>query len=73
MIKDMCNKIKKLYNLKNVIISGGVFQNSYLSEKTEKILIENGFKVYQNLEIPPNDGGISLGQIAVGYSVISDQ
>ena len=73
MIKDICNKIKKLYNLKNVILSGGVFQNSYLSEKTEKILLENGFNVYQNLEIPPNDAGISLGQIAVGYSVSSDQ
>ncbi len=73
MIKDICNKIRKLYNLKNVILSGGVFQNSYLSVKTEKILLENGFNVYQNLKIPPNDGGISPGQIAVAYSVISDQ
>jgi len=71
MIKDICNKMRKLYNLKNVIVSGGVFQNSYLSVRTEKILLKNGFNVYQNMEIPPNDGGISTGQIAVAYSNVS--
>ncbi|MEQ8221581.1 MAG: carbamoyltransferase HypF [Candidatus Eremiobacterota bacterium] len=71
MIKDICNKMRKLYNLKNVILSGGVFQNSYLSVRTEKILLESGFNVYQNLGIPPNDGGISMGQIAVAYSNVS--
>ncbi|MCL4428666.1 MAG: hypothetical protein M1276_06745 [Deltaproteobacteria bacterium] len=51
---------------KNVCLSGGVFQNTLLRNKTSLILKENGFNVYFNEKIPTNDGGISLGQAVYG-------
>lgn len=47
-----------------VVLSGGVFQNMILLEKTMELLKFEGFKVYFNVKVPLNDGGISLGQIA---------
>ncbi len=54
----------KKFNLKKIILSGGCFQNTLLTEKTIKLLEENNFEVYWHQRIPPNDGGISAGQIA---------
>jgi len=50
---------------KKIALSGGVFQNAYLLEKTIKKLQENNFKPYWHQRIPTNDGGISVGQIAM--------
>jgi hydrogenase maturation protein HypF len=47
-----------------VMLSGGCFQNKYLIEKAITRLREEGFKPYRHHQVPPNDGGISLGQIA---------
>ena len=55
--------VKQIYGIKEIALSGGVFMNRYLIEGTIKALIENGFSVAINCEVPPNDGGISLGQI----------
>jgi hydrogenase maturation protein HypF len=46
-----------------VVLSGGCFQNRYLTERTVMKLIEAGFKPYWHQRIPPNDGGIAVGQI----------
>ncbi len=48
-----------------VVLSGGVFQNRLLLEMAFKLLEIEGFRVYANREVPANDGGIALGQIAV--------
>jgi hydrogenase maturation protein HypF len=48
---------------KAVVLSGGCFQNAYLTERTILRLKENGFSPYWHQRIPPNDGGISLGQL----------
>ena len=50
-----------------VLISGGCFQNRYLTEKTVTRLNEAGLHPYFHQRIPPNDAGIALGQ-AVGAS-----
>ncbi len=47
------------------MLSGGTFQNRYLLERTEELLVKNGFKPYFQSTIPSNDGGIALGQIAI--------
>ncbi|MFH1051629.1 MAG: carbamoyltransferase HypF [bacterium] len=52
------------FSLKKVILSGGCFQNAILTEKSIKKLEENEIKVYWHQRVPPNDGGIALGQIA---------
>lgn len=54
---------KQVYGINSVALSGGVFMNRYLIEKSVKMLVEQGFSVALNVDVPPNDGGISLGQI----------
>ena len=47
---------------KQIVLSGGVFQNCYLTERAAALLESRGFEVYTHQRVPPNDGGISLGQ-----------
>ncbi len=47
-------------------LSGGVFMNTYLLEGCTKILEQKGFSVLSHAEIPCNDGGLALGQLAIG-------
>ena len=47
-----------------VLLSGGCFQNRYLTERAVRRLGEEGFRPYWHQRVPPNDGGIALGQIA---------
>lgn len=49
-----------------VALSGGVFQNAYLSERLEKKLAGLGLEVYGHVEVPANDACISLGQAWIG-------
>jgi hydrogenase maturation protein HypF len=49
-------------NLKQVVFSGGVFQNRYLTEHAAAALESRSFEVYTHQRVPPNDGGIALGQ-----------
>ena len=53
---------------KSIVLSGGCFQNRYLTEKACERLTAEGFRVYVHQRVPPNDGGIALGQVyaAVG-------
>ena len=46
-----------------VVLSGGCFQNRYLTERSVQRLIEAGFRPYWHQRIPTNDGGIALGQL----------
>lgn len=50
-------------NESKVLLSGGCFQNRYLTERSISRLQEEGFQPYWHQRVPPNDGGISLGQI----------
>ena len=51
--------------LRKVILSGGTFQNRYLTEKIVHLLRKLEVECYSPREIPCNDGGIALGQLAV--------
>jgi hydrogenase maturation protein HypF len=48
--------------LRQVVLSGGVFQNRYLTERAAALLEARGFAVYTHQRVPANDGGIALGQ-----------
>jgi hydrogenase maturation protein HypF len=48
---------------RTVVLSGGCFQNRYLTERSVRRLTEAGFSVHWHQRVPPNDGGIALGQI----------
>jgi len=47
----------------HVALSGGCFQNRYLTERAVRRLTEAGFRPYWHQRVPPNDGGIALGQV----------
>lgn len=59
VIVDLARKVGE----PKVILSGGCFQNRYLTERTISRLREEGFHPYWHQRVPPNDGGIALGQI----------
>jgi len=48
-----------------VALGGGCFQNRLLLEETVRLLTARGFRAYWPQRVPPNDGGIALGQVAV--------
>ena len=54
-----------------VALSGGVFQNRLLTELTVPTLAGAGFDVLRHRQVPPNDGGISLGQAAIGRAALA--
>ena len=51
--------------LDTVALTGGVFQNVRLTEVVEGVLAEAGLTVLVHRTLPPNDGGISVGQAAI--------
>ena len=57
--------------LRTVALSGGVFQNRLLVELLTPMLLESGFEVLRHRQVPPNDGGISLGQVAVARAMLA--
>ncbi len=65
VILEMSKRIRSETSLSKVILSGGVFQNKYLCEKTITLLETNKFSVFTNHFVPVNDGGISLGQLII--------
>jgi len=52
------------------VLSGGVFQNSHLFERLVPSLESHGFEVFTHSIVPTNDGGISLGQVAIAQALI---
>jgi hydrogenase maturation protein HypF len=53
-----------------VALTGGCFQNRYLTERTVRRLRAEGFRPYWHQRVPPNDGGIALGQIIAALSEV---
>ncbi len=51
-----------------VVLSGGCFQNALLSERTQEALENEGRHVCCHGQIPPNDGGLAVGQLAVALA-----
>jgi hydrogenase maturation protein HypF len=56
-------QLAQLAAKKNVVLSGGCFQNKYLTERVVARLHETGFCPFWHRSVPPNDGGIALGQV----------
>lgn len=67
IILKICRIIREKTDLNSVALSGGVFQNIYLLERVFPLLDSANFVVYTHNRIPPNDGGISLGQALVAH------
>lgn len=69
---ELCCILRNQIGINEVALSGGVFQNTYIFEKLIFALEENSFKVYSQSKFPSNDGGISLGQIAIANECIKN-
>jgi hydrogenase maturation protein HypF len=65
MLAAACVRARAETGLEEVALSGGVFQNQLLLGYVLARLEELRFKVYLNQIVPPNDGGLSLGQAAI--------
>jgi len=65
----VAEKMRKELKINKVALSGGVFQNKYLLEKTCELLSKSGFEVFTNTAVPANDGGIAIGQLAVASKI----
>ncbi len=64
-IAAACTRLAEGSGLDTVALSGGVFQNRLLLERTSEALLGPGLQVLRPVRLPPNDGGISYGQAAV--------
>jgi len=65
MVLEVSLILRKVLNSNLIALSGGVWQNLTLLEKTINILIRENFELLIHRRVPPNDGGISLGQAVI--------
>jgi hydrogenase maturation protein HypF len=61
----LCVNLRAQTSINKIALSGGVFQNKYLMEKTTAALQKQNFTVLLHQRIPTNDGGISIGQAVI--------
>jgi hydrogenase maturation protein HypF len=72
MILNTCSLLREMTQINVVVLSGGVFLNSLLLSDANTRLHHNGFRIYSHQRVPTNDGGISLGQLAVAARQIGE-
>lgn len=70
MIVDACVYLKEKMGITAVALSGGVYQNQLLLQFSVERLEEEGFYVLRHRLIPPNDGGICLGQAVAAMNYL---
>jgi hydrogenase maturation protein HypF len=73
LVVSVCRRLRAERGLGTVALSGGVFQNATLLTRALAGLEAAGFAVYTNQRVPPNDGGLALGQLAVAAAATRAQ
>jgi len=68
-----CESVRAERGLHRVALSGGVFQNEWILTRTLAGLRTAGFAVFTNTLVPPNDGGLALGQVAVAAAKLEGE
>lgn len=73
LILQVCQRLRERRQVNAVALTGGVFQNQVLMEKTLSLLRQANFNVYYNISVGANDGGIALGQnyLAMQYLLLN--
>ncbi|QKW30654.1 carbamoyltransferase HypF [Streptomyces seoulensis] len=64
-VAEICRRARAATGLTTVVLSGGVFANGLLEEECAALLAADGLAVLRHGEVPPNDGGLALGQLVV--------
>jgi hydrogenase maturation protein HypF len=67
---EVCARLAARHGVRRVVLSGGVFQNMRLLERTVVALERAGLEWFTHHRVPANDGGLSLGQAVIGGSCI---
>ena len=70
LILKLSLKMREKFALNKVALSGGCFQNVALLQKAIALLIENDFEVLTHKKVPPNDGGLALGQVVIAAVIV---
>lgn len=65
VISDVSMRLRKKYRINKVALTGGVFQNKFLTGRAVELLEKNKFNVYTHSNVSTNDSGIPIGQIAI--------
>ncbi|MFG2634494.1 carbamoyltransferase HypF [Streptomyces sp. NPDC048362] len=65
LVRDVCRAARARTGLDTVALSGGVFCNTLLTSGCRAVLEQDGFTVLAHHKVPPNDGGLALGQLLV--------
>ena len=68
-----CESVRAERGLHRVALSGGIFQNEWILTRTLAGLRTAGFAVFTNTLVPPNDGGLALGQVAVAAAKLEGE
>lgn len=71
LVAAVCARIRARTGLEAVVLSGGVFLNALLTTEASARLRASGFRVFRHHQVPPNDGGLSLGQLAVAAAQLT--
>jgi hydrogenase maturation protein HypF len=71
IVVELCRRMRDAERMDRVCLSGGTFQNLYLLQRAVAGLRSSGFQVFLHAKVPPNDGGISLGQAVIANAKIS--
>jgi hydrogenase maturation protein HypF len=72
LFTEVCRVLRDRTALNRVAMSGGSFQNAILSEALSRSLRREGFEVFTHRLVPPNDGGLALGQAVVAGARLAD-
>jgi hydrogenase maturation protein HypF len=70
ILVEVCLRLRLEEHIDRVSLSGGTFQNVYLLERAVASLRAKGFQVFLHSKVPPNDGGISLGQAVIANAAL---
>jgi len=73
MVSQMCQSIARETGITTVALSGGVFQNRLLTQKTTAALAAAGLAAITHHQVPCNDGGISLGQAVIANAMSQER
>jgi hydrogenase maturation protein HypF len=72
VVAEVCSRVRAATGINTIALSGGVMQNRLLTEAVIAHLEKDDFIVLTHSLVPPNDGGLSLGQAAVAAARLQD-
>jgi hydrogenase maturation protein HypF len=69
MVAFACTRLREETGIATVVLSGGAFLNALLTQEVPARLAADGFRVYRHQRVPPGDGGLCLGQLAIAAAL----